>query len=314
MSKKLLFLTIFAMVVMAAPAWADTLSGLSDVTVVDGAIVSLRYTETEYVVADGDLLLGTTTRWYIDPNTGAETLWVEGDPAPEATVGGTSNPKEGDVGSNADNFMFAVEGDPDNISSIDGIDFQETIFATPSDTFFLFERGGNDKGAWQAILEDGSLGAEVAFEKAADGGPYADTGLKVTGQSEFGVVFTTDVPVKGVRITASGHDTLSISTPAPEPILVDPNSDLAAAAEEVQPGGTIEFAAGAYYITSQIVVKDSVTYKGAGPGLTIIDGGNATRAFAAWGDRSFNEGNENLNDSGPKGWVIEGLTIQNCVS
>ena len=98
------------------------------------------------------------------------------------------------------------------------------------------------------------------------------------------------------------------------PILVDPNSDLAAAAAMVQPGGTIEFAEGTYFLTSQIEVKDGVTYKGAGPGLTIFDGNDTTRAFVAWGDRSFNEGNGNPNDSGPKGWVIEGITIQNCVA
>jgi hypothetical protein len=100
----------------------------------------------------------------------------------------------------------------------------------------------------------------------------------------------------------------------PVTIPVDPNSDLAAANESAKAGDTIEFAEGTYNITSQIIVKDGVTYKGAGPGLTIIDGNDTTRAFAAWGDRSYNEGNENLNDSGPKGWVIEGMTIQNCVA
>ena len=98
------------------------------------------------------------------------------------------------------------------------------------------------------------------------------------------------------------------------PILVDPNSDLAAAAATVQPGGTIEFVEGTYYITSQIEIKDGVTYRGAGPGLTIIDGNGTTRAFVAWGDRFFNEDNENANDSGPKNWVMEGMTIQNCVA
>ena len=189
------------------------LSGLADVTVVDGAVVSLRHAGTEYIVANGDLALGTTMRGYIDPGTGAETLWAEGDPAPAATVSGTSTVKEGDVGSNADNFLITSDGST-NISSIDGIDFQETIFATPSDTFFLFERGGNDKGTWQAILADGSLGAEVAFDKASNGGPYANTGDKSSGQGTYGVVFTTNVPVTGVRITASGHDTLSISAVA----------------------------------------------------------------------------------------------------
>jgi len=206
MSKNLLFLTFFAVVVMAAPVGADTLSGLADVTVVDGAIISFRYDGTEYVVADEVLALGTTTRWYID--AGVETLWAEGDPTPDATVSGTSTVKAGDVGSNADNFMFAVPGDADNISSIDGIDFQETVFPFLTKTFFHFERGGNDTGTWQAILANGSLGTPVAFSGAT---AYADTGVNVNGQNAYGVVFTTDVPVKGVRITASGHDTLSIS-------------------------------------------------------------------------------------------------------
>gem|GEM_PF-1307911 len=191
----------------------DALSGLSDVTVVDGAIVSIRHEGTEYVVANGDLMLGTTTRGYID--AGVETLWAEGDPAPAATVSGTSNPKEGDVGSKADNFLFTLDGST-NISSIDGIDFQETIFPSLTDTFFLFERGGNDVGTWQAILADGSLGAPVEFDKASAGGPYANTGINVNGQDAYGVVFETGMVVQGVRITASGHDTLSISAvPAP---------------------------------------------------------------------------------------------------
>ena len=163
------------------------------------------------VVADGDLMLGTTTRWYIDPVTGAETLWADGDPAPAATVSGTSSPKSGDVGSNADNFFFSIPGDADNISSIDGIDFQETVFPSLSDTFFVFERGGNDAGTFQAILADGSVGEPVEFAKSADGGPYISTGVANGNQTAFGVVLKTNVPVMGVRITASGHDTLSIS-------------------------------------------------------------------------------------------------------
>lgn len=190
---------------------ADTLIGLSDVTVEDGAIISIRFDGTEYVVADGDLIEGTTTRWYIDPDTGVETVWEEGGPTAPQTVAGSSNPKDGDVGSNADNFFFSVEGDADNISSIDGIDFQQTIFPFLTDTFFLFERGGNDSGTWQAIYADGSLGAPVSFNAA---NVYADTGIANGNQNAYGVVFKTDIPVQGVRISAPGHDTLSISTPA----------------------------------------------------------------------------------------------------
>jgi len=320
MNKRIACLTLLVLAVAATSVGADTLSGLADVTVVDGAIVSLRYADTEYVVADGDLALGTTTRWYIPADTGIATLWAEGDPAPAATVSGSSTPKEGDVGSKADNFLFTLDGGT-NISSIDGIDYQETIFAAPSDTFFLFERGGNDAGKWQAILADGSLGAEVAFDKAANGGPYADTSASANGQNAFGVVFTTDVPAVGVRITASGHDTLSISTPKPGvTIVVDPDGDIAAANELAQVGDTIEITAGTYYLASQIEIKDGVTYRGAGPDLTIIDGNDVTRAFVAWGDRSTANGQVDANgvgiqnNTGPKGWVLEGMTIRNCVA
>ena len=98
-------------------------------------------------------------------------------------------------------------------------------------------------------------------------------------------------------------------------IPVDPNADIAAANELAQPGDTVEFAEGTYYITSQIEIKDGVTYQGAGAGLTIIDGGGATRAFVAWGDLSATNGLlDTPNTTGPTGWVLDGLTIQNCVA
>ena len=95
------------------------------------------------------------------------------------------------------------------------------MFAQPTDTFFLFERGGNDAGTWQAINADRSAaGPLVEFTKGTDGGPlafYADTGVDVGGQNAWGVVFKTDAPVMGVRVASSGHDALSISAPVPEP-------------------------------------------------------------------------------------------------
>jgi hypothetical protein len=197
-------------VLLCSAAWGDTLDGLPDVTVVNDAIVSFRYAGTEYVVADGDLMLGTTTRWYI-PAGGVATLWPEGDPAPAATVSGTSDPKDGDVGSKADNFLFRV-GSSNDICSIDGIDFMETVFPIMSDTFFVFERNGNDNGTVQAIRADGSLGPELTL--TANGAPYASTGVNVGGQTAYGFVLRTDAPAKGLRITASGFDALSISIPA----------------------------------------------------------------------------------------------------
>ena len=212
--KKHVLVTLAVIVLLCSAAWADTLSGLSDITVADDALVSLRYDATEYT-PDG-LILGTTTRWYIPTDTGIETLWPEGDPAPAATVSGTSNPKDGDVGSKADNFVFRV-GSSNDISSIDGIDFQQTIFPVLVDTIFVFERGGNDNGTVQAILADDSLGTALTLTKG--GAPYASTGVDVGGQAAFGYVLTTDVPVKGLRITASGHDALSISA-IPEPATI----------------------------------------------------------------------------------------------
>jgi hypothetical protein len=212
--KKHVLVTLPAIVLLCSAVQADTLSGLSDITVVDDALVSLRYDATEYT-PDG-LILGTTTRWYIPTDTGIETLWPEGDPAPAATVSGTSDPKDGDVGSKADNFLFRV-GSSNDISSIDGIDFQQTVFPVLVDTIFVFERGGNDNGTVQAILADDSLGTALTLTK--NGAPYASTGVNVGGQTAFGYVLTTDVPVKGLRITASGHDALSISA-IPEPATI----------------------------------------------------------------------------------------------
>ncbi|MHC4566193.1 MAG: proprotein convertase P-domain-containing protein [Planctomycetota bacterium] len=107
---------------------------------------------------------------------------------------------------------------------------------------------------------------------------------------------------------------------APDPIFVDPSSDLAAENELAKPGGIIYLAEGTYVLTSQIEVKDGVTYQGAGAGLTIIDGNDVTRAFAAWGDRGATNGQVDENGNavpnltGPTRWVIDGMTIQNCVS
>jgi hypothetical protein len=195
---------------------ADSLTGLSDIVVTDNILVSLDYNGVTYN-SSTDLVTGTTTRWYIDPDSSLETLWAEGGPTPPTTVGGTSTPKDGDVGSHADNFMLTDASGATNISSLDGIDFQETIFPYLVDMVFLLERGGNDAGTWQAINADGSLGSPIAFIKGTDGGPYANTGDSSSGQATWGVVFESDIPMIGVRITASGHDTLSISAPIPEP-------------------------------------------------------------------------------------------------
>jgi|GEM_PF-4087701 len=186
---------------------SDLLSELPDVIVVDGAIMSLTFAGRDYVVADGDLVVGTTTRWA----NGKQVV----DPAPPAV----------DIGANADNFLFesVIDGARHtDISSLDGLDYQETVFPFLVSAIFVFERGGNDNGTVQAILADGSLGAALTL--TGGGAPYADTGISVLdrkGQSQnaYGYVLTTDVPIKGLRITATKHDSLSISAPNQEPAL-----------------------------------------------------------------------------------------------
>jgi MYXO-CTERM domain-containing protein len=207
-----------AVVVLAAlacvgAAGADMLVGLPGVQVDGGQILSIEHAGTTYVVANGDLAVGTTTRWYI--LNGVETHWVDGDPAPAATVGNTSNPKDYDIGAHADNWILATSGVANGLSSLDGIDFQQTIFPFASNLFFVFERGGNDNGTVQAILPGGQLGPALTL--TANQAPYANTGVSVAGQNAFGYVLVTDSPAIGLRITASGHDAMSISTPVPEP-------------------------------------------------------------------------------------------------
>jgi hypothetical protein len=103
-------------------------------------------------------------------------------------------------------------------------------------------------------------------------------------------------------------------------ITVEAGGDIAAANAMAVAGDVIEIAAGTYVLTGQIEIKDGVTYQGAGAGLTVIDGGNLTRAFTAWGDLGATNGQVDAsgeavpNTTGPTGWVLDGLTIQNCVS
>jgi len=108
--------------------------------------------------------------------------------------------------------------------------------------------------------------------------------------------------------------------PAPVTITVEAGGDIALASAIALPGDIIDIAAGTFVLAEQIEIKDGVTYQGAGPELTIIDGSNVTRAFVAWGDRGAADGQVDANGvsvpnaTGPKDWVLDGITIQNCVA
>lgn len=219
MCKKVFYSLFLVFLVGAMSAHADELISMPDATIEDGELISFRFQGKEYIPANGDVVLGTTSRWYV--SGGVETLWEEGGPTPAATVTGTSTPKPNDVASNADDFFFGPAGSEDGMSSIDGIDFQETIFENTSTLFFAFEQGGNDNGSWRAIYADGSMGPAVAF---TSGSVYGSTGVTIGSQVAHGVAFRTDAPAIGVRITASGHDTYCICIPKPIPFFaVSPN-------------------------------------------------------------------------------------------
>ena len=134
---------------------ADSLSGLSAITVDDGpdtkSLTSLTFDGTDYIVADGDLVVGTTTRW----DNGIQVV----EPDPPAL----------NIGPNADNFLFEsvfpTYGRQANISSLDVLDYQETVFPFLVSNMFVFERGGNDNGTVQAILADGSSGTALTLTK-----------------------------------------------------------------------------------------------------------------------------------------------------
>lgn len=211
--------TMLAVMLMSSVAGADVVSGFNDV-VVDNSdpnnvfLSSLTYGGTTYT--EGDMIFGDTSRWYTPPN-GRDELWVEGDPVDTLvmpTVAGTSTPKADDWGSHADNTLWFTTT-PD-ISSIDGIDYQETVFTLPVFTIFVFERGGNDSGTIQPILEDDSLGPALTL--SGGGAPYALIG-NYSGQDDYGYVYEAAEPIKGILIEASGHDALTVVA-IPEPAML----------------------------------------------------------------------------------------------
>ncbi len=183
------------------------ITAFNDVTVVDGSLATLTWSGTSYSAAQ--LVLGTTTRYY-NNDQGGVTAWLpEGSEVPGdlVAVSGTSNAKVDDVGSHADNFLWAGA----DISSLDGLVYQETIFATPTDTIFVFERGGNDSGTIYGIT-GGAIDGGTALDKTIHYGTIGN----FSGQTDKGYVVQFDTAVDGIRIAASGHDSLTVTT-IPEP-------------------------------------------------------------------------------------------------
>ena len=190
-------------------AGADVITPLYNANVSNDAtgLTGLTWGCTSYTTAQ--LGLGTTTRFYnaddgsikvLDPDVGGpEPLDMDG------------NGKEGDYGSKADNFDWAVSGSPD-ISSLDALPYMEVIFDAPTTEIFYFERGtGWDTGIINGIT-GGVLGDDIALTSAA----YIGDTWSGDWGSARGYVVTFDQAVDGMRISATGADAFTMTT-IPEP-------------------------------------------------------------------------------------------------
>jgi hypothetical protein len=278
----------------------------------------------------------------IDQLMTGKTSWITSDPGdPNIPVlVPDANMDDLDI-----NTMLQWSGRPGNFQII--FDVLWTNHNGDAIDFILFEVGGNsgDDPTFAAIFEDGSLGAELHIEPGVNlvpgWGPTgyirnaadANDGVTTDNQEIHGLAFaisdlfdvngvnlTNDAVIKGIKLVdRGGTDPSGFFAVFPEPINVATVAELEAAAAAASYGDRIILTEGTYVLSSQIVLQSGVTYKGAGEGLTIIDGNNATRAFAAWGDRSASgqvdaNGVEIPNLTGPRDLVIEDLTIQNAVS
>ncbi len=185
-------LAALVLVVLAPSARADSVAGHGDITATGnaGTILDITYDGTTYVADDGEIVNGTTTKW------DGDTQIFDGTYPPEG----------------ADNLSFAVNAD---CCSLDGITHMITLFDGLHDTFFIYENGGNQPGDIQCVFADDTLGTAQAFTS----GTFTDTTYNtgVGGQDLKGLVFTTDVPVKGVRINSSGFDCFTVAAVVPEP-------------------------------------------------------------------------------------------------
>jgi len=145
--------------------------------------------------------------------------------------------------------------------------------------------------------------------------------LEITDYDLTGATwFQINIAVQGGDGVAHFYfDNIKLLDP-PATIIVEPGGDIAAANAMAVAGDIIGIAAGTYPITEAIEIKDGVTYRGEGSGQTIIDCGSVTRAFVGWGDGSqnddlpYSETGYPANTSGPKDWVIQGLSIINGVA
>jgi len=297
MCRRLIYLVSFILVMFAVPL--VTHAQVDDVITVPGEIVN--------ILANGGFEDGVPDPWSTYGDVTTEVVQeLVGAVVPEAPIEG-------------DSCLHVVV-------AAAGANFWD---AGLQHAGHVFEAG--KKYTLSAFLKSKEGTLDINFKPELGADPWSGYGDQVFTMTEEWTEFSVTTPVFA-EDTSPGSITFHIAfaagdfwidgarwyegdyVPPGATITVEAGGDIAAANSIAKASDTIEIAEGTFYLTSQIEIKDGVTYKGAGAGLTIIDGNDTTRAFVAWGERSFNEGNENPNDSGPKGWVLEGMTIQNCVA
>ena len=209
----------------------------------------------------------------------------------------------------------------DGVTVIDG---QVEIFPSPFDDTDVSTQDSAGNGT---LIATPAGSTDVMIASWEPGTEYYPGSGQIAGGPR--IAFLMRKPIDSFpTLTADGKKmlenavsyTLGAAGPAGVTIPVEAGGDIAAANALAQAGDTIDIAAGTFVLAEQIEIKDGVTYQGAGADLTVIDGGSLTRAFFAWGDRSATDGQVDANGvsvpnaTGPTGWVLDGMTIQNCVS
>jgi hypothetical protein len=163
---------------VASTAPVSTITATGD----GGDILTISHDGETYLVGDGDLFNGTTTRY------DGETVYNGGSYLSE----------------------YADDFDIGDAASLDGITHMESIFAEPAKIFFIFENSGNDDITVQGIDASGDLtGTTVSL--TGNTSDYGDTGYIGAGQPAKGFCFMVDKEVYGIRITGGGFDALSVS-------------------------------------------------------------------------------------------------------
>jgi len=176
------------------PVLGDAVAGHGTITATGdaGTITAINYNSTNYTVAGGMLVTGSSMAYDDD---------------------GTPNPHPTYAPGGADNFGIGGAGD---CGSLDNADYLLTTFDADYSVFFIYENGGNQPGTIRGITAADVMRTAQGF----DSDTFTDTGYQsgIGTQDIKGLVFTTDIPVRKVRIDSSGFDAYVVTALVPEPV------------------------------------------------------------------------------------------------